>query len=299
MSDDWKSWWRGMLKHPSWQKMRLEVMQRAGFKCEKIGCNYDLDETNPLNVHHKYYDEENRWLEPWKYPRGSLQCLCERHHREVHGLDNEFQHNYDEPVNLQIEITNSIPNYEEYEFTPIKPSHLPKSISRYNKKNSLWMECIWTDTYWRAGYPKHCYSPTEQGIFQRFDFEKNKWFDGGVFFEKAVLIKNNELPDWALDKRIKKLLRFPSEEIWTRELFGSEFFYEAVEFSDKEFASKNSLIRFFNEDGEGYGCLDNELVHLSEILELERERKERSEAEEYDDPNTWDEIYKKDPDEEY
>ena len=89
MSDEWKSWWRSMLKHPSWQKMRLEVMERASFKCEKIGCEYILDETNPLNVHHKYYDEENRWLEPWKYPRGSLQCLCEKHHRQIHGIEEE------------------------------------------------------------------------------------------------------------------------------------------------------------------------------------------------------------------
>ena len=91
MSKDRKSWWSKMLKHPKWQKMRLEVMERANFKCEKYGCNYPLDETNPLNVHHKYYDEENKWLEPWKYPRGSLQCLCERHHREAHGLQQTKQ----------------------------------------------------------------------------------------------------------------------------------------------------------------------------------------------------------------
>lgn len=78
-----------MLKHPKWQKMRLEVMARANFKCEKRGCDYVLDETNSLNVHHKYYDEENRWLEPWEYPRGSLLCLCEKHHREVHGIENK------------------------------------------------------------------------------------------------------------------------------------------------------------------------------------------------------------------
>jgi hypothetical protein len=70
----------------------LEVMERADFKCEKYGCEHPQDETNPLNVHHKYYDEENRWLEPWEYPRGSLQCLCEKHHREVHGLGDKNLH---------------------------------------------------------------------------------------------------------------------------------------------------------------------------------------------------------------
>ena len=78
-----------MLKHPKWQRIRLEVMNRADFKCEKYGCDYPSDETNPLNVHHEYYDEENKWLEPWEYPITSLKCLCEKHHREIHMLEEE------------------------------------------------------------------------------------------------------------------------------------------------------------------------------------------------------------------
>ena len=110
MSEDWKTWWRKMLKHPKWQQMRLEVMERADFKCEKYGCDYPQDETNPLNVHHKYYDEENRWLEPWEYPRGSLQCLCRRHHEEVHNIRKE---EINKTPSIPIKYNESSPKIED------------------------------------------------------------------------------------------------------------------------------------------------------------------------------------------
>ena len=99
-----------MLKHPKWQQMRLEVMERADFKCEKYGCDYPQDETNPLNVHHKYYDEENRWLEPWEYPRGSLQCLCRRHHEEVHNIRKE---EINKTPSIPIKYNESSPKIED------------------------------------------------------------------------------------------------------------------------------------------------------------------------------------------
>jgi 5-methylcytosine-specific restriction endonuclease McrA len=54
------------LKDPRWQKKRLEVMQRAKFKCE--ACNRD-NET--LHVHHLYYKSE-----PWETDSKYLECLC-------------------------------------------------------------------------------------------------------------------------------------------------------------------------------------------------------------------------------
>lgn len=264
MGDDWKAWWRKMLKHPKWQKMRLEVMERADFKCEKRGCDYPSDETNPLNVHHKYYDEENRWLEPWEYPRGSLQCLCQRHHREVHGLSHKNEGKKREKVKIPIEINTADPFTEEYEFVPLGLQELPDNILKYNRSKSLWMEATCSTNPHDEGYEGIHYSPIEQRVFQRFYRKKKKW-RYSVYFEKAVILKNQVVPDWALAKGIKKLLRYPSEDTW--KLFGSEYFYEVADYEDFDPYGPS----FFNEAGEGFGILDNELTHYSLILDWRRE----------------------------
>ena len=89
-----------MLNHRKWQEMRLRVLERADFKCEIRGCDYPDDETNPLHVHHQYYDIENKRLEPWGYPRGSLQCLCAKHHREVHEVQKKHMNKVQIPHQL-------------------------------------------------------------------------------------------------------------------------------------------------------------------------------------------------------
>jgi len=63
-----------LYKRPEWQEKRLEIMQRADFKCEECGSK---DKT--LHVHHGYYE---RGKKPWEYPSSSLRCLCERCHEE-------------------------------------------------------------------------------------------------------------------------------------------------------------------------------------------------------------------------
>lgn len=65
-----------LLRNPRWQRKRLEVMQRADFKCERCG-----DGTVTLNVHHTYYE---RGRKPWEYPNESLECLCEPCHEKEH-----------------------------------------------------------------------------------------------------------------------------------------------------------------------------------------------------------------------
>jgi len=60
------------LKHPKWQKKRLEVFQRDNFKC--ILCN---DSESTLHVHHKEYISG---LEPWEYTLDNFQSLCEYCH---------------------------------------------------------------------------------------------------------------------------------------------------------------------------------------------------------------------------
>lgn len=60
------------LRHPKWQRKRLEVLQRADFRCERCG-----DTESMLSVHHSYYEPGRP---PWAYPDSSLHCLCERCH---------------------------------------------------------------------------------------------------------------------------------------------------------------------------------------------------------------------------
>ena len=67
-----------LLKHPKWQKKRLEILERANFKCEDCGAD-DIT----LHVHHTYYEKGHK---PWEYPNDSLQCLCEKCHRETQDL---------------------------------------------------------------------------------------------------------------------------------------------------------------------------------------------------------------------
>jgi hypothetical protein len=70
-----------LLRDPRWQRMRLEVMQRADFACEECG-----DKTTTLNVHHTYYAPGRK---PWEYEPESLRCLCERCHELVTQLLDE------------------------------------------------------------------------------------------------------------------------------------------------------------------------------------------------------------------
>lgn len=71
------------LKDPRWQKKRLEVMERAGFKCQTCG-----ESTKTLNVHHVNY---RKGAEPWEYDLGDLACVCEDCHSEIEGLIKSFR----------------------------------------------------------------------------------------------------------------------------------------------------------------------------------------------------------------
>jgi len=64
------------LKDPRWQKKRLEIMQRDGFKCRECG-----DATSQLTVHHTYYVSGRL---PWMYPNWSLFTLCQNCHSKAH-----------------------------------------------------------------------------------------------------------------------------------------------------------------------------------------------------------------------
>ena len=64
------------IKHPNWQRKRLEVLDDAGWECENCGAT---DVT--LNVHHKQYIKGRMY---WEYERHELECLCEGCHKAHH-----------------------------------------------------------------------------------------------------------------------------------------------------------------------------------------------------------------------
>lgn len=63
------------LKDPRWQKIRLEVMERDGWRC--VSCS---DSKTTLNVHHLNYD---RGAAPWEYDLSNFVTMCEGCHRSV------------------------------------------------------------------------------------------------------------------------------------------------------------------------------------------------------------------------
>lgn len=74
-SEYWK-----LLQRPEWQRKRLEVFQRADFKCEECGAT-----DNQLHAHHKIY---RKGRDPWEYDLGELACPCDACHERWHMLKN-------------------------------------------------------------------------------------------------------------------------------------------------------------------------------------------------------------------
>ncbi|KKN50932.1 hypothetical protein LCGC14_0627970 [marine sediment metagenome] len=62
------------LKDPRWQRKRLEIFERDGWKCQVC-----QDNLITLAVHHKVYLPNK---EPWEYPDELLGTLCENCHTE-------------------------------------------------------------------------------------------------------------------------------------------------------------------------------------------------------------------------
>lgn len=63
-------------KHPLWQKKRLEILQRDGWRCVACG-----DNGSQLSVHHAYYVTGRHC---WEYPSFSLTSLCDDCHDDCH-----------------------------------------------------------------------------------------------------------------------------------------------------------------------------------------------------------------------
>lgn len=60
------------LRSPRWQKKRLHILERDGFKCKR--CN---DENEEFQIHHLKY---LKGREPWDYEDRYLETLCKTCH---------------------------------------------------------------------------------------------------------------------------------------------------------------------------------------------------------------------------
>jgi 5-methylcytosine-specific restriction endonuclease McrA len=65
-------------KDPRWQKRRLEILTRDGFRCTECG-----DEKRMLHVHHLTY---HKGVDVWDYLDRNLITLCDNCHEKWHHL---------------------------------------------------------------------------------------------------------------------------------------------------------------------------------------------------------------------
>ena len=70
-----------LLKKPQWQKRRLQMLEKAGWKCVECGA-----EEQQLHVHHRRYIAG---ATPWEYEDKDLVVLCEACHEKAHGIEAE------------------------------------------------------------------------------------------------------------------------------------------------------------------------------------------------------------------
>ena len=63
------------LKSGTWQRKRLEIMQRDSYCC--VACHGQ----DALTVHHLYYEPNKK---PWEYDNEAMVTLCEKCHNSLH-----------------------------------------------------------------------------------------------------------------------------------------------------------------------------------------------------------------------
>jgi hypothetical protein len=114
-----------LLKHPDWQRKRLEILQRDDFTCQI--CH---DKETTLHVHHKKYKANRK---PWEYENDDLTTVCKYCHATLEVTKDKY-HQYkinkieallfniisEENASLRVyKITQStnvniIPEYDQY-----------------------------------------------------------------------------------------------------------------------------------------------------------------------------------------
>ena len=73
----YKSQYVEKLKDPRWQKLRLRVFERDGWKCRICDST-----SNTLHAHHTYYETDSDG--PWDYPDETIITLCAECHESEH-----------------------------------------------------------------------------------------------------------------------------------------------------------------------------------------------------------------------
>lgn len=71
------------LKNPLWQKKRLEVFEKDGWKCSSCGAD-----NKTLVAHHRFYICGR---EPWEYKTEDLSTLCQECHEIWHAEMDEYK----------------------------------------------------------------------------------------------------------------------------------------------------------------------------------------------------------------
>lgn len=95
------------LRHPKWQKLRLEILKRDKWKCVLCG---DVDTT--LNVHHLKYSGD-----PWEAKKEDLESLCEDCHRIKHGHYFHEQHRKTDVVYYVVKLPAEYGSKPAFAFT--------------------------------------------------------------------------------------------------------------------------------------------------------------------------------------
>lgn len=71
------------LRHPRWQRKRLEILKRDGFACARCS-----ESERELHVHHKHY---RRGAMAWEYENDELETLCCDCHGSEHREPSMFE----------------------------------------------------------------------------------------------------------------------------------------------------------------------------------------------------------------
>lgn len=88
-----------LLKDPRWQKKRLEIFERDGWRC--VWCK---KENETLHIHHVDYQ---MGLKPWEYSNDQLLTLCEDcHHGEYENREYVENKLIDELKKLSVPYNN-------------------------------------------------------------------------------------------------------------------------------------------------------------------------------------------------
>ena len=87
-----------LLKHPKWQKKRLRILERAGWRCEICRSG-----DRCLHVHHGYYVFGRA---PWEYEDSTLYALCDLCHEPAEPLRKELNYHIGElhPISYRFVI---------------------------------------------------------------------------------------------------------------------------------------------------------------------------------------------------